>query len=478
MKGSSQTRRHFIQTMSLGLLSAAFHGCSGPDGRKGGQTQKPNFVVFLIDDLGYGDIEPFGSKKNRTPNLTRMASEGMKLTSFYAAAPLCSPTRAALMTGSYPRRVGLERGSWFGVLMPGDVLGISSDEITLPEILRSAGYATGCIGKWHLGDQPEFLPTRHGFDYYYGLPYSNDMWPDYDRRWSFPPLPVMRNDAVIGEVRNMDDQARLTGDYTDEAVRFIEKNKDRPFFLYVPHSMVHWPHAASASFMEKADNDPYRAAVEEIDWSTGRIMQTLQRLGLENNTLFIFTSDNGGGINTDSNFPLRGGKGSLWEGGMRVPTIARWPGQISAGTTCDEIASVMDFYPTFAGLAGAGLPDDRIIDGKDMSGFLKGDPGAKSGYEAFYYRTGAVRAGDWKYFADGRLYNLKNDIAETEDVASKNPEVAARMGRLLERAKEDFDNPANCRPEGRAEAPLKFLIPRHGKTGEDAHFPVSKTQKK
>ena len=477
MKDPSQTRRRFIKTFSLGLLSAAFHGCLDTGDRKGSGTQKPNFVVFLIDDLGYGDIEPFGSKTNRTPNLTRMASEGMKLTSFYAAAPLCSPTRAALMTGCYPQRVGLESGSWFVVLMPGDVLGISADEITLPEILKSVGYSTGCIGKWHLGDQPEFLPTQHGFDYYYGLPYSNDMWPDYNGRWSFPPLPVMRNDVIIGEVRNMTDQARLTGQYTDEAIRFIEKNKDGPFFLYVPHSMAHWPHAASAPFMNQAGNDPYRAAVEEIDWSTGRIMQTLQRLGLENNTLFIFTSDNGAN-NTGSNRPLRGGKGSLWEGGMRVPTIAWWPGQVPAGKTCDEISSIMDFYPTFAGLSGAELPDDRTIDGNDMSGFLKGDPGEKSGYEAFYYRTGAVRSGDWKYFADGRLYNLKNDISETENTASRNPEVVARMERLLERAKEDLDNPANCRPVGRAEAPLRFLIPRPGRTGDAAHFPVSATAKK
>jgi arylsulfatase A len=477
MNNPSQSRRRFIKTLGMGLASAAFHGCSGPGERIGSGARKPNFVVFLIDDLGYGDIEPFGSKLNRTPNLTRMASEGKRLTSFYAAAPVCSPTRAALMTGCYPRRVGLESGSWFVVLMPGDELGIGADEITLPEILKSAGYATGCIGKWHLGDQPEFLPTRNGFDYYYGLPYSNDMWSDYDTRWSFPPLPLMRNDAVIGEVTTTADQARLTGDYTEETVRFIERNKDRPFFLYVPHSMVHWPHAASEPFMEQAGRDPYKAAVEEIDWSTGRIMQALRRLGLEENTLFIFTSDNGAN-NAGSNLPLRGGKGSLWEGGMRVPTIAWWPGQVPAGTACGEITSVMDFYPTFAGLAGAELPKDRIFDGKDMSGLLRGEPGARSGYEAFYYRTGAVRSGDWKYFADGRLYNLKHDISETEEAASRNPEIALRMERLLERAEEDFNNPANCRPAGRAEAPLRFLIPRPGKTGDEAHFPVSATTKK
>jgi arylsulfatase A-like enzyme len=229
--------------------------------------------------------------------------------------------------------------------------------------------------------------------------------------------------------------------------------------------------------MEKAGNDPYRAAVEEIDWSTGRIMQTLRRLGLENNTLFIFTSDNGA-AGAGSNLPLHGGKGSLWEGGMRMPTIAWWPGQVPAGTESNEISSVMDFYPTFAGLAEAELPHDRIIDGRDMSGFLKGDPGAKSGYEAFYYRTGAVRSGDWKYFEDGRLFNLKNDISESEDVAQQNPEVAARMSELLRKGKEDLNNPANCRSVGRAQGPLKFLIPRPGKTSDEAHFPVSATTKK
>lgn len=477
MKDPNQTRRGFIKTISLGLVSAAFDGCADKVGRKAGRTQKPNFIVFLIDDLGYGDIAPFGSKNNRTPNLTRMAAEGMKLTSFYAAAPVCSPTRAALMTGCYPRRVGLESGSWFVVLMPGDVLGISVDEITMPEILKSAGYATGCIGKWHLGDQPEFWPTRHGFDYYYGLPYSNDMWPEYDTRWSFPPLPVMRNEVIIGEIANMTDQSRLTRDYTDEAVRFIEKNQNGPFFLYVPHSMVHWPHAASVPFMEQAGHDPYRAAVEEIDWSVGRIMQTLRRLGLEDNTLFIFTSDNGAS-DPGSNLPLRGGKGSLWEGGMRVPTLAWWPGQVPGGTASDEIASIMDFYPTFAALAGAELPGDRIIDGKDMSGILQGEPEAKSSYEAFYYRTGAVRSGDWKYFADGRLYNLKSDISETENAASLNPEVAARMERLLAMGKEDLDTQTNCRSAGRAEAPLRFLIPRPGRMGDEAHLPVSATKKK
>lgn len=478
MKNSSQSRRRFCKTLGLGLAAAAFHGCTGSEKRKGQEKSKPNFVVFLIDDLGYGDIEPFGSTENRTPNLNRMAGEGMKLTSFYAANPLCSPTRAALMTGSYPKRVGLESGSWFAVLMPGDSLGISADEVTLPEILKSAGYKTGCIGKWHLGDQPQFLPTRHGFDYFYGLPYSNDMWPEFNTTWDFPPLPLMRNEVILGEIKEESDQAKLTSDYTEEAIRFIERNKDAPFFLYVPHSMVHWPQAARAAFLDRAENDTYRAAVEEIDWSTGQILQTLRRLGLDNNTLFFFTSDNGSGKNAGSNLPLRGGKNTVWEGGMRVPAIAWWPGQVPAGTTCDEIATVMDFYPTFARLAGAALPDDRIIDGHDMSGILRGDPEAGSGYETLLYRTDAIRSGEWKYFADGQLYNLKNDISETEDVASRYPEVAARMQKKLDEAREELDNPANRRPAGKAEAPLKFLIPRPGRTGDDAHFPVSATTKK
>ena len=470
MNDFNPARRDFLKKVGLSLAAASIPACHTSCNRKGIGVQRPNFIVFFIDDLGYGDIEPFGSKKNRTPHLNRMASEGMKLTSFYVAAPVCTPSRAALMTGCYPKRVGLEKGSWFVVLMPGDSLGISADEITLPEILKSASYATGCIGKWHLGDQPEFLPTRHGFDTYYGIPYSNDMWPEY-KRWDFPPLPVMRDEKVVGEIKDMNDQARMTRDFTDEAVRFIEKNKNRPFFLYVPHAMVHWPHAASKPFMDKSADDPYKAAVEEIDWSVGRIFQTLRELKLDKNTLFIFTSDNGG-TDSGSNAPLRGGKGSTWEGGMRMPAIAWWPGQIPEGTTCDEIASTMDFLPTFAGLAGVEVPDDRIIDGKDMFDLLAGIPGARSKYDALYYKLDAVRSGDWKYFNNGQLYNLKTDIGETENVAEQNLEIVARMKHLLVRGQEDLNNPANCRPVGKAKGPLKFLIPRPGKMGEEAHSPV------
>jgi arylsulfatase A-like enzyme len=380
------------------------------------------------------------------------------------------------MTGCYPKRIGMEKGSWFCVLLPGDAPGISADEILLPEMLKSVGYRTACIGKWHLGDQPRFLPTRHGFDDYYGLPYSNDMWPVYEE-WNFPPLPLMRNVEVIGEVKDMDDQARLTRDFTHEAIRFIEKNSDAPFFLYVPHAMVHWPHAAGPTFMDRAGGDPHRAAVEEIDWSVGRIMQALRELDLDRNTLVLFTSDNGAD-SRGSNLPLNGGKGSVWEGGMRVPTLAWWPGQVPAGAVCDEIATTMDLLPTFARLAGAETPKDRIIDGKDMFDLLAGVQGAKSDYEAFYYKLDAVRSGDWKYFSDGWLFDLKKDIGEKENVAERYPDIVARMERLLAKWREDLENPANCRPAGEAEAPLKFLIPRHGKTGDEAHSPVKRKSKK
>ena len=219
-----------------------------------------------------------------------MATEGMKLTSFYVAAPLCSPSRAALMTGCYPHRIGMDKGSWYGVLVPGDVHGINSSEITIAELLGAAGYKTACLGKWHLGDQVEFLPTRHGFDYFFGIPYSNDMWPEY-KAWNFPPLPILRNEEVVDSIESMADQASMTKKITTEAESFIQSNRNTPFFLYIPYTMVHWPHAASEQFLERSPNDPYRAAVEELDWSVGRILKIIEELDLTDNTIVFFTSD-------------------------------------------------------------------------------------------------------------------------------------------------------------------------------------------
>ena len=282
-------------------------------------TAPPNFVVIFIDDMGYGDIEPFGSKINKTPHLNRMAAEGRRLTSFYVASPVCTPSRAALMTGCYPRRVGMHEdytGHW--VLIPRSRRGLNPDELTLPEALKARGYATACIGKWHLGDQPQHLPGKHGFAYYYGIPYSNDM---QSKRRGDPPLPLVEQATVI---ESPADQATLTQGYTKQTIEFIEQHRSQPFFVYLPHTFPHLPLFASKDFHGKSQNGRYGDTIEEIDWSTGQILDCLKRLDLANNTLVIFTSDNGSnGRNGGSNQPLAGAKGSTMEGGMRVPMIAR-----------------------------------------------------------------------------------------------------------------------------------------------------------
>jgi arylsulfatase A-like enzyme len=431
--------------------------------------KKPNFVVIFVDDMGCADIEPFGSKKNKTPRLNRMADEGLKLTSFYAA-PVCSPSRAALMTGCYPKRVGLATGSWAGVLFPKDPHGLNPKEKTVAEVLKDAGYTTGCFGKWHLGDQPEFLPTNQGFDTYFGIPYSNDMWPPMPaaKKWKSGacPLPVLRGTKVVDIVKGMDDQAQLCKRFTDEAIGFIRKNKDRPFFLYFPHSSIHGPRQARKEFMDRANGDSKRAQVEELDWSIGLLLDTIQELGLADNTLVFFTSDNGG--TGDSNIPLRGGKGSTWEGGMREPTIAWWPGTIPANSVSDEIASTMDLLPTLATLGGAKVPDDRVIDGKDITPILRDPKYAKSPYKAFYYygqdNLQAVRSGPWKLHVKGQLYNLEKDIGEENDVAGENPEIVARLRKYLDECRADLDDPKNCRPVGLNEDP-QYLVPLSA--GED-----------
>ena len=460
--------------------------CTTPPAEQAAE-RPPNFVLIFIDDMGYGDIGPFGSTVHRTPHLDRMAAEGMKLTSFYAA-PVCTPSRASLMTGSYPIRNGLQTGSWHPVLMPGDTQGIHADEITVAEILKEQGYATGIIGKWHLGDQPEFLPNRHGFDYHYGLPYSNDMSPFMPRNpRNHPPLPLIRNGEVIREVP--EDQFFLTGSYTEEALRFIEQHQKGPFFLYVPHSMVHVPLYAGDEFRGKSSQGILGDCIEELDWSTGQILGKLEELGLAENTLVLFTSDNGPARGSAG--PLRGRKGSTWEGGMREPTIAWWPGTVPAGTSYDGITSTMDVLPTFAALAGSSAPAGRAIDGHDISSVLKGDLEQPSRYDAFYYYRGyelrAVRSGKWKLHTNGELYDLDADIGESSDVSAENSEVVERLEGLLEKARTELGDgpvspldpgiqlPATARPIGRAGSP-KLLIPRHGKTGDAAHEPPIQTK--
>ncbi len=449
----------------------------------------PNFVVINIDDLGYADIEPFGSKLNRTPNLNRMAAEGRRLTSFYGA-PVCSPSRASLMTGCYPKRaLPIPH-----VLFPAYDTGLAPAEITIAELLKLAGYATGIVGKWHLGDQPAFLPTRQGFQYWFGLPYSNDMGPAADGvKSNFgdplpdgtknrqPPLPLMRNEKVIQRVFATN-QTEIVDLYTREAVRFIEehKNKKKPFFLYLAHTAVHFPLYPGERFRGKSGNGLYGDWVEEMDWSVGEVLNALRANGLADKTLVLFTSDNGG-TGRAVNRPLRGSKATTWEGGMRVPTIAWWPGKIPAGTSDDAICGMFDVLPTFAALAGTGIPRDRKIDGADIRSVLLGDSTAKPPHEVFYYFRGlkleAVRDLEWKLVlptaADKnkkqggdksetaiQLFNLKTDIGEKTDVAAQHPEVVTRLEKLVAAMKDDLgtdDLGPGCRAIGRVDNPQPLI---------------------
>jgi len=442
-------------------------------------VEKPNFVVIFVDDLGYSDIGCFGSTLHRTPNIDRLATEGTCFTSFYVSSGVCSPSRASLMTGCYPRRVGLHedhRGAW--VLFPRSEKGLHPNEVTIAELLGSAGYATGIVGKWHLGDQPKFLPTRHGFDSYFGIPYSNDMGHDSrDKPYKFPPLPLLRDETVIEEEP---DQRKITQRYTDEAVRFIEQHRDEPFFLYLPHTMPHWPQYASERFAGQSKNGKWGDAVEEVDWSTGVVLDKLDQLGITDNTLVVFTSDNGGAVRHGAhNEPLRGGKGSTYEGGQRVCNVMRWPERIVAGRRCDELITSMDLLPTFASLAGVSPPADRIIDGKSIVPILTDEPGAKSPHAAFYYyfkdRLECVRSGRWKLrlhpARDSKepesnfpqLFDLKSDIGEQENVAGGHPEVVDRLRRLADEAREDLGDGEmageNQRPAGRVDSPRGLTDP-------------------
>lgn len=439
--------------------------------------EHPNIILINCDDLGYGDLGCYGSTVNKAAHLDRMASDGARFTDFYMASPVCSPSRGAMLTGCYPRRIGFGSfdGKW--VLFPGQGYGLNPGEITIAKLLKTKGYATKLVGKWHCGDQPEFLPTRHGFDSYYGLPYSNDMGRQVGNRLEYPPLPLLRDEEII---QQQPDQASLTERYVEECVRFIRENKDRPFFLYFAHMYVHLPIYAPWRFLKSSRNGPYGAAVECIDWSVGVILNELARLSLDLNTLVVFTSDNGSlATRGGSNDPLRGTKGTTWEGGQRVPCIMRWPGVVSAGTTCSELATAMDLYPTFATLADVPLPQDRIIDGKDICLLMKGVSGERSPHEAFFYylqdNLEAVRSGDWKLHVSRKgqevreLYNLKTDIGETTNSIDQYPEIAAKLEARATEIRRDigdaftgFDG-VNCRPIGRVDdpKPLTAFDPSH-----------------
>jgi arylsulfatase A-like enzyme len=432
--------------------------------------QPPNFVVLLADDLGYGDLSSYGHPTISTPRIDRMAEEGLRLTSFYVTAPICTPTRISLLTGRYPMRSGLHR-----VIFPPDEAGIPSSEITLAEGLKNHGYRTAMIGKWHLGHADEsLLPTRHGFDQYFGLLYSNDMTPPWME--TSEPLRLYRDLEPIPEPV---DQATLTVRYTEEAVRFIRSARDGPFFLYLAYTMPHFPLHTAERFRGTSARGLYGDVVAGIDWSVSRILEVLREQGLEDNTLVIFTSDNGPstGLELDggSAGPLRGGKSTSWEGGFRVPFIARWPGHIPAGGVSAEVATILDLFPTLLGLAGAQLPDDRPLDGRDIMGLLEGQDGSPS--EAFYYFLGpvleAARVGPWKlrrgtvgyqllptmpriiqqsgeqgrsftttpFFADLEieLYNLELDPSERFNVAADHPQIVEELGRRMEAFAADLE---------------------------------------
>ena len=425
--------------------------------------------------MGYGDIGPFGAEGYETPHLDRMADEGRLFTDFYVTQAVCSASRAGLLTGCYNVRVGI-----MGALGPKSRTGINSSEMTLAEVCKQKGYATACYGKWHLGHHRKFLPKQHGFDDYFGLPYSNDMWPyhpgvrhlDMEKRLKkWPHLPLIDGNKTVNPEVNGKDQEQLTTQYTERAVAFIEKNKSRPFFLYVPHSMVHVPLYVSDKFRGKSKRGLFGDVMMEVDWSVGQILGAIRKNGLEKNTLVIFTADNGPwlsyGDHAGTAGPLREGKGTMFEGGCRESTLMWWPGRIPPGTQCSEPAMTIDILPTVAKLIGAELPKHKI-DGMDIWPLIAGEPGARSPQEAYYFYYGtqlqAVRSGKWKlHFPHGyrtmagrpggtggiptrysqskiglALFDMESDIGETKDVKALHPDVVRRLQELGEKMRGDL----------------------------------------
>ena len=466
----------------------------------GAEPRPPNFIVIFCDDLGYGDLGCYGSADHDTPRLDRMAAEGMRFTDAYVPSPVCTPSRAGLLTGCYPRRVGLEAGEGnLPVLFPGDAIGLSGDEVTIASLLRAQGYATGMVGKWHLGDQRAFLPPAHGFDDFLGLPYSNDMHCDLElppEIGRMPPLMLLRQDRVVEADPN---QVSLTDRYLVHALRFIHDNRDRPFFLYFAHHYVHLPIHVPQNYLRTSRNGPYGAAVAHVDFTVGAILDTLADLGIDERTLVIFTSDNGASVaptprerdrqrrrtgGTGSNGPLRGGKGTTWEGGMREPFIAWRPGTVPAGAECRELCTTMDLLPTFARMAGAAEPGDRTIDGRDLTPLLTGRPGAGTPHKAFCYYSAstrcldAVRRGRWKLHLGrhtgglvpaaleaSELYDLEADVGETTDLSGREPAVVRELLDLADACRDDLGDArtgiagADRRPVGRVDDPVT-LLPR------------------
>ena len=433
------------------------------------QAQKvPNVIIILLDDMGYGDLPVTGATGYKTPNIDRLCAEGMRFTNYYSPQAVSSASRAGLLTGCYPNRIG-----FFGALGPSSTVGIAQSEETIAEILKKKDYACAAVGKWHLGHHPQFLPVHHGFDEYFGLPYSNDMWPFHPQfSTAFPPLPMIEGDRVVDPEITAEKQTQLTTQYTERAVRFIEKNKKQPFFLYLAHSMPHVPLFVSDKFKGKSEQGLYGDVMMEIDWSVGEIMNALQKNGLDKNTLVIFTSDNGPWINygnhAGSTGGLREAKGATFEGGQRIPCIMRWPAKIPAGAVCNQLASSIDLMPTIASICNAPQPVLKI-DGVDISSLMLGDEKAQPRKQFLYYyhRNGleAVRNDKFKlvlphlgrtysgflpgndgqpgqvnerHQEDFALYDLRRDPGERYDVKSQYPEIVAELMKVVEAARFDL----------------------------------------
>lgn len=478
--------------MRRALVLALFVSCRGGASPAEGL---PNVILILTDDQGYADLGVFGARGFRTPNLDRLAREGTRFTDFYVAQAVCTASRAALMTGCYPNRVGLQ-----GALNHKSTTGIHPDEFLLPELFKRRGYATAIFGKWHLGHHPKFLPARHGFDEFFGIPYSNDNGPLHPVVRDIPSLPLLDGERGV----ELDpDQRLFTRRFTDRALDFIARNERRPFFLYLPHVMPHVPLFASDAFKGKSGSGIYGDAIEELDAGIGEILDALRARGLEGRTLVLFASDNGPflsyGTHAGSAAPLREGKLTAFDGGVRVPCLMRWPGRIPAGRVCREPVSTIDLLPTFARLLGEPL-SGRAIDGKDVWPILEGEPGAKSPQEAYFFYAGeelhAVRSGDWKLHfpheyltvagptrTDGKpanyenlqplsiqvsgirgiasrhgykvekielsLFNLRDDPGETRNLAAEHPEVVRRLSALGEKMRDELGDALTGR-KGRA----------------------------